>query len=75
MTLAWCCAILWLHSKPRRINSVRTWAAEVDSRSTFAEHGFKVSGVTMLLIIANTHEVLTKLSDFPELAHLILTTI
>lgn len=75
MTLAWCCAILWLHSKPQRINSVRTWAAEVDSRSTFAEHGFKVSGVTMLLIIANTHRVLTKLSDFPELAHLILTTI
>lgn len=75
MTWAWYCAILWLHSKPLRINSVRTWAAEVDSRSTFAEHGFKVSGLTMLLIIANTHGVLTKLSDFPELAHLILATI
>lgn len=54
---------------------MRTWAAEVDSRSTFAEHGFKVPGVTMLLIIANTHRVLTKLSDFLELAHLSLTTI
>lgn len=41
MTLAWCCAILWLHSKALRINIVRMWAAEVDSRSTLAAHGFK----------------------------------
>lgn len=41
----------------------------------FAEHGFRVLGVTILLIIATTYVVLTMLSDFPELAHLILTKI